>query len=117
MDYLLARYYASGQGRFTSVDPFIASERPGNPQSFNRYSYTLNNPLRFVDPTGLVDQDPPNYTPEFRPCTVGVEAGCSEAETVLGAVTIVSSAEEITTNTFNPGAVSLMAKSLQVGLR
>jgi hypothetical protein len=25
---------------------------PGNPQSLNRYSYTLNNPLRYVDPTG-----------------------------------------------------------------
>jgi RHS repeat-associated protein/uncharacterized repeat protein (TIGR01451 family) len=25
---------------------------PGNPQSIGRYSYTLNNPLRYVDPTG-----------------------------------------------------------------
>ncbi len=30
---------------------------PGNPQALNRYSYVLNNPLRYVDPTGyyLVD--------------------------------------------------------------
>jgi RHS repeat-associated protein len=60
LDYFGARYYASAQGRFTSVDPLGASGRPGNPQSFNRYSYTLNNPLRFVDPTGLIDQDPAN---------------------------------------------------------
>jgi hypothetical protein len=25
---------------------------PGNPQSLNRYSYGLNNPLKYVDPTG-----------------------------------------------------------------
>jgi len=25
---------------------------PGNPQSLNRYAYTLNNPLKYIDPTG-----------------------------------------------------------------
>jgi len=25
---------------------------PGNPQSLNRYAYTLNNPLRYTDPSG-----------------------------------------------------------------
>src|SRR5688572_4912224 len=25
---------------------------PANPQALNRYSYVLNNPLRYVDPTG-----------------------------------------------------------------
>lgn len=30
----------------------------GQPQSWNRYTYVLNNPLRLVDPTGLESQDP-----------------------------------------------------------
>lgn len=94
LDYFVARYYASTQGRFTSVDPLIASARTTNPQTFNRYAYTLNNPLRYVDPTGLMDQDPADYKPEFRPCTVGVEAGCSERDTVLGSVTINISQED-----------------------
>jgi len=25
---------------------------PGDPQALNRYSYVLNNPLRYTDPTG-----------------------------------------------------------------
>jgi RHS repeat-associated protein len=57
LDYFGARYFSSPQGRFTSPDPLLSSGRPGEPQSWNRYAYTLNNPLRFVDPTGLYDLD------------------------------------------------------------
>jgi hypothetical protein len=52
-----ARYYASGQGRFTSPDSLLESARISQPQSWNRYSYVLNNPLRLVDPTGQEDED------------------------------------------------------------
>lgn len=54
-DYFLARYYASNQGRFTSPDPLLSSGRVENPQSWNRYSYVLNNPLAFTDPFGLYE--------------------------------------------------------------
>lgn len=53
LDYARARYYASGGGRFTSPDPFMGSARLGSPQSWNRYSYVLNNPLAYTDPLGL----------------------------------------------------------------
>jgi RHS repeat-associated protein len=48
-----ARYYASNMGRFMSPDPLLASATLENPQSWNRYSYALNNPLRLTDPEGL----------------------------------------------------------------
>ncbi|MDQ3803542.1 MAG: RHS repeat-associated core domain-containing protein, partial [Acidobacteriota bacterium] len=54
LDFAQARYYASVQGRFTSVDPLPASARLGRPQSWNRYSYCLSNPLVYVDPSGLI---------------------------------------------------------------
>jgi RHS repeat-associated protein len=55
LDYFGARYFASVQGRFTSADPLLSSGRPDNPQTWNRYSYVLNNPLFYVDPSGMFE--------------------------------------------------------------
>jgi RHS repeat-associated protein len=53
LEYFGARYYASGTGRFTTVDPSLDQLLAlGSPQRWNRYAYGLNNPLRFVDPDG-----------------------------------------------------------------
>lgn len=42
------------QGRWLSPDPSgLAAVDPTNPQSWNRYVYALNNPLRYTDPLGL----------------------------------------------------------------
>jgi RHS repeat-associated protein len=76
LDYFLARYYSSIQGRFTSPDEFTggpdelysfvddASENPTfyadlrKPQSLNKYQYSFNNPLRYVDPDGHDPEEP-----------------------------------------------------------
>jgi RHS repeat-associated protein len=55
LDFMQARYYASTQGRFTSPDPLLSSGRVTIPQSWNRYVYTLNNPLKYTDPFGLYE--------------------------------------------------------------
>jgi hypothetical protein len=47
-----ARLYDPALGRFLSPDPYI--QDPTNTQNYNRYSYVLNNPLRYTDPTGEV---------------------------------------------------------------
>ncbi len=39
-------------GRFLSPDPYV--QLPDFSQNFNRYSYCLNNPLSFTDPTGEI---------------------------------------------------------------
>ena len=48
--YYGARYYDPTIGRFISADTIV--QYTANPQSFNRYSYCLNNPLKYVDPSG-----------------------------------------------------------------
>lgn len=44
------RMYDPVTCRFLSPDPYI--QMPDNSQSFNRYSYCLNNPLKYTDPSG-----------------------------------------------------------------
>jgi RHS repeat-associated protein len=53
LDFAEARMYENRHGRFTAVDPLLASGKSANPQSFNRYTYCLNNPLIFTDSNGL----------------------------------------------------------------
>jgi RHS repeat-associated protein len=53
LDFFESRYYAATQGRFTSSDPLLSSGTVDDPQTWNRYSYGLNNPLQFTDPLGL----------------------------------------------------------------
>jgi len=63
---LRARYYDPTLGRFLSRDAL--SGRAGFPQSFNRYAYALNNPLRFLDPSGYEAGD----------CTGSNDSECSQ---------------------------------------
>jgi len=61
LDYAMNRYYASGIGRFLSVDPYGGSARPRLPQSWNRYAYVRNDPTNYSDPTGLFPQKKPGW--------------------------------------------------------
>ena len=45
-----ARLYDPMVSRFLSPDPYV--QMPDNTQNFNRYSYCLNNPLKYIDESG-----------------------------------------------------------------
>jgi RHS repeat-associated protein len=62
--YYGARYYDPALMRFISADPLGVHQT--DPQTLNRYSYALNNPLRYIDPTGNQDEDPCGIG-----CTIG----------------------------------------------
>jgi RHS repeat-associated protein len=59
LDNFGARYNASTVGRFLSPD--LLGGRLADPQTLNRYSYVRNNPLNFVDPTGMDAMDTIDY--------------------------------------------------------
>jgi RHS repeat-associated protein len=53
------REHSPSQGRWISPDPAgAAAVDPTNPQSWNRYAYTANNPLALVDLLGLIAPGP-----------------------------------------------------------
>ena len=60
------RIYDATLGRFLQADPVI--QFPDYSQSRNRYSYVLNNPLAYTDPTG-------HFIPIFTALAVGIAVG------------------------------------------
>ena len=105
LDFAEARMYQNKHGRFTAVDPLMASASPGNPQTFNRYTYVGNNPVNMVDPSGLCGTTPGST--DGTPCiwlrsNGGIYSSVSQAEydkgktTTFDGFTIVDNPETIT---------------------
>jgi RHS repeat-associated protein len=57
LDYFIARYYSSPQGRFTGADLPLVDQYPSDPQSWNLYGYVRNSPLVRVDRDGHSSHD------------------------------------------------------------
>ena len=79
--YVRARFYSPALGRFLTKDPLTGLD--SNPQSLNRYIYSLNNPFRYFDPSGLSAQElnpaqsgwRRNFTDAIRGAILGDMAG------------------------------------------
>jgi RHS repeat-associated protein len=54
LDYAQARMFQLRTGRFSGIDPVSGDRR--DPQTWNRYAYARNNPLRGIDPSGTETQ-------------------------------------------------------------
>lgn len=65
LDFAEARMYQNLHGRFTAIDPLLASGKSADPQTFNRYVYVLNNPLVLTDPSGLQSGQTPDKKSGF----------------------------------------------------
>jgi RHS repeat-associated protein len=78
-DYFGARYYSRSMGRFLVPDPAgAAAANLSNPQTWNMYSYVLNNPRIFTDPSGTeCVWDDGSYDAADDPQT-GSAGGCSD---------------------------------------
>ena len=71
-DYFMARHYGSHTGRFLTPDPLgNAAADVTNPQTWNQYAYTTNNPLALIDPTGT----DPNGICDYDPSLIEEECG------------------------------------------
>jgi RHS repeat-associated protein len=63
--FMRARYYDPVSGHFLSRDPLAGVGR--FPVSLNRNTYALNNPLRFIDPSGQQAAGEPDWEPGYEP--------------------------------------------------
>ena len=72
LDNFGARYDSSFIGRFMSPDPLMASATVRDPQTWNRYTYALNNPLKYVDPTGMTEENAADCQKDKKCVTVKV---------------------------------------------
>jgi RHS repeat-associated protein len=69
-DDAMHRRYNRWHSRFDQPDPYGGSYDITNPQSFNRYTYALNDPVNLADPNGL---DPGDCADEYNAtggCTI-----------------------------------------------
>lgn len=85
LDYFGARYMAVETGRFLSPDPVRAVDQFSgqvnvsildNPQRFNTYAYSLNNPYKYLDPDG---EDPISFFTILGIVALGKAAGLGVA--------------------------------------
>src|SRR6185436_3631905 len=53
LDYAAMRFDSARLARFTSPDPYPGSVQLGDPQSWNRYSYVVDDPANLIDPLGM----------------------------------------------------------------
>jgi len=89
LDFVFREYHLS-QGRWMSPDPLGGDVT--NPQSLNRYAYTLNNPMRFIDPLGLDCEDPEDPSPcvDIGITTITVTAQAPPAIPVRSSATVAA---------------------------
>ena len=97
------RLYDPLIGRMLSPDIVIQDEQ--NSQAFNRYSYCLNNSLRFTDPSGYVTTIPPEFEIYYYPELIGSYDAYIDKLTEAGAKNInihnTDESEGITTTTIS----------------
>lgn len=65
-DEAMFRRYNRWWSRFDQPDPYDGAYDFSDPQSFNRYAYVQNDPVNFVDPSGLDEWDAnPGFIPAW----------------------------------------------------
>lgn len=107
------RLYDPVLGRFFSPDPFV--QCPDMAESFNRYSYCFNNPLKYNDPTGQISAGIIAFA-VFNMATSMIQAaGNGENVWKAGALSLLSSAATYGIGQLFGGAGSLGHELLRAG--
>ena len=111
------RLYDPYLQRFISPDPTV--QAPNNAQSYNRYAYCLNNPLRYTDPTGYSCWSHFRHWVSDRVgdvvSTVG-KLGAWQMTFIPSAIDAISNHSLSRLNPFNKGTISNNCYQIERGL-
>ncbi|WP_046234908.1 polymorphic toxin-type HINT domain-containing protein, partial [Paenibacillus algorifonticola] len=102
--YLRARYYDPYVGRFISEDTYKG--RANEPLSLNRYTYVLNNPLIYWDPTGHWEQGDSKLNVEAQAKIIALTSAYYEAQTTAERQAIQKQANDIRGNSASKNSVT-----------
>jgi RHS repeat-associated protein len=85
------RVYDPLFGRFLSADPLL--QDPTNGQSYNRYTYVLNNPTNMTDPTGFQSDPAKEPVPKEvkRHCSTSIDKLLCQSRTMTALVQFLQS--------------------------
>lgn len=117
LNYMQARYHDPVSGRFLSVDAMDFMGSGGNPQYFNRYAYTFNDPVNNLDPDGNVVEtawDAANVAMGVASFSANAAAGNVVGATVDAVGIVVDTAATLTP--FVPGGAGTAIKDGRAGL-
>ncbi len=114
--YYQARYYDPVLGRFVQPDSIIPDLF--GPQALNPYSYVLNNPLRYTDPSGLQAQpgDPGFIGPLQPPILLPEIVVYAAQDPALYTFGNITTSTNPATFSFAPGSATAMATPPQPGI-
>lgn len=98
------RVYDPTLGRFLSPDPVVQSPYDG--QNLNRYSYVINNPLRYTDPSGYCFNDHPAADIRIEQCLQQIIVNAFRADASAYGAWLDFSAATIVQNAAQAGSVS-----------
>lgn len=108
------RMYDPVLGRFLSPDNYV--QMPTSSQSFNRYSYCMNNPLKYTDPSGEVISELAISFALYNMVSSMMMAGCNGQNIFkAGGLSLLSSAATYGIGSYFGGTGSLGHELLRAG--
>ena len=108
------RIYDANIGRFMQADAYI--QAPKNMQSMNRYSYVLNNPLSYTDPSGHFFKSIKKYWRTIASIAIGIAICAGTCTGVLQAMAAGAASGAVATGSLKGAITGAFSAAIFFGI-